>query len=88
MYSAQLWLANGSWRPAHSLTKVLFRDISHRSLMTDCGNYMYFLVLCVEFVIIHFFLLFTDVQCDIELQTNILSFFKNTLFSVNKLHSK
>ena len=38
----QSWLVNGSWRPARSLTNVLFGDASHRSLMTDCGGYMYF----------------------------------------------
>ena len=42
----QLWLMNVSWRPARSLTKVLFRDTSHHLLMTDCSNYMCFLVLC------------------------------------------
>ena len=41
----QSWLTNGSWRPARSLTSVLFRDASHRLLMTDCGGYMYFSVL-------------------------------------------
>ena len=38
----QSWLANGSWRPARSLTSALFGDASHRSLMTDGGGYMYF----------------------------------------------
>ena len=38
----QSWLVNGSWRPARSLTSVLFGDASHHSLMTDCGSYMYF----------------------------------------------
>ena len=38
----QSWLVNGSWRPARSLTNVLFGDASHHSLMTDCGGYMYF----------------------------------------------
>ena len=41
----QSWLMNGSWRLVHSLTDVLFRDASHCSLMTDCGGYMYFVVL-------------------------------------------
>ena len=36
----QSWLANGSWKPAHSVTSVLFRDASHHLLMTDCGGYM------------------------------------------------
>ena len=39
----QSWLANSSWRLARSLTIVLFGDASHRSLITDCGSYMYFL---------------------------------------------
>ena len=39
----QLWLVNGSWRPARSLDNVLFGDASHCSLMTDCGGYTYFL---------------------------------------------
>ena len=38
----QSWLTNGSWRPARSLTSVLFGDASHRSLMTDGGGYMFF----------------------------------------------
>ena len=38
----QSWLANGSWRLAHSSDNVLFGDASHCSLMTDCGCYTYF----------------------------------------------
>ena len=38
----QSWLANSSWRLAHSSDKVLFRDASRCSLMTDCGGYVYF----------------------------------------------
>ena len=38
----QSWLANSSWRLARSLNDVLFGDVSHCSLMTDCGGYMYF----------------------------------------------
>ena len=36
------WLANGSWRLAHSSVNILFGDASHCSLMTDCCGYMYF----------------------------------------------
>ena len=36
------WLANSSWRPAHSSDNVLFGDASHCSLMTDCGGCTYF----------------------------------------------
>ena len=45
VFHQQLWLANGSWRLARSLTNVLFGDTLHRLLMTDCGSYMYFSVL-------------------------------------------
>ena len=38
----QSWLANSSWRPAHSSDNVLFGDASHCSLMTDSGGYTYF----------------------------------------------
>ena len=44
----QSWLANSSWRPAHSSDNVLFEDASHCSLMTDCGGYTYFLY-CYHF---------------------------------------
>ena len=38
----QSWLANSSWRLAHSSDNVLFGDTSHCSLMTDCSGYTYF----------------------------------------------
>ena len=38
----QSWLANSSWRLAHSSDNVLFRDASRCSLMTDCGRYVHF----------------------------------------------
>ena len=38
----QLWLANSSWRPAHSSDNILFGDTSHCSLMTDFSGYTYF----------------------------------------------
>ena len=38
----QSWLANSSWRPAHSLDNVLFGDALHCSLMTDSSGYTYF----------------------------------------------
>ena len=60
VFCQQSWLMNGSWRLAHSLTSVLFRDASHHLLMTDCCSYMYFFGI----VIIHFLLL-TDVRHDI-----------------------
>ena len=44
----QSWLANSSWRLAHSSDNVLFRDALHCSLMTDCGGYAYFLC-CYRF---------------------------------------
>ena len=52
VFCQQPWLVNGSWRPARGLTNVLFRDASHCLLMTDCGNYMYFLVLrdCYSYI--------------------------------------
>ena len=44
----QSWLANSSWRLAHSSDNILFRDASHCSLMTDCGGYTHFLC-CYHF---------------------------------------
>ena len=38
----QSWLADSSWRLAHSSDNVLFRDASRCSLMTDCGRYTHF----------------------------------------------
>ena len=45
----QSWLTNSSWRLAHSLDNVLFRDTLHCSLMTDGGGYAYFLC-CYRFI--------------------------------------
>ena len=41
------WLANGSWRLAHSSDNVLFGDASHCLLMTDCGGYTYFCIVII-----------------------------------------
>ena len=45
----QSWLANSSWRLAHSSDNVLFRYASRCSLMTDCGGCAHFLC-CYRFL--------------------------------------
>ena len=43
----QSWLANSSWRPAHSSDNVLFGDASHCSLMTDCGGTFHIVIILI-----------------------------------------
>ena len=82
----QSWLTNGSWRLACSLTSVLFRDALHRSLMTDCGGYMYFfdftgLLLFVFRSLLMYGMIFSYEQT--------FHLFLGIIYSaVNKLHSK
>ena len=82
----QSWLANGSWRPARSLTSVLFRDASHHSLMTDCGDYMYFFGFTglLLFVVRSLLMYSTTFSYD---QT-FYFLFRIIYSAVNKLHSK
>ena len=86
VFCQQSWLVNGSWRPARSLTSVLFRDASHHLLMTDCGSYMYFF---------GFMGLLLFVFCSLLMYGMIFSYeqmfhlFLRIIYSVvNKLHSK
>ena len=79
----QSWLANSSWRPAHSSDNVLFGDASHCSLMTDSGSYTYFS---------HCYHLFIapygcTAQYLVKKQMLYFSFYIN-LFCCKQLHSK
>ena len=82
----QLWLTNGSWRPACSLTSVLFGDASHRLLITDGGGYMYFfgftgLLLFIFYSLLMYGMIFSYDQ--------MFYFLFRIIYSVvNKLHSK
>ena len=86
VFCQQSWLANGSWRPARSLTNVLFRDASHHLLMTDNGSYMYFfgfmgLLLFVFHSLSMYGMIFSYEQ--------MFHLFLRIIYSVvNKLHSK
>ena len=79
----QSWLVDGSWRPAFSMTNVLFGDASHHSLMTDCGGYMYFFRLLL-FVFRSLLMYGTIFSYD---QT-FYFLFRIIYSAVNKLHSK
>ena len=86
VFYQQSWLTNGSWRPARSLTNVLFGDASHHLLMTDCGNYMYFFGFTRLLLFIFHSLLMYGAIFSYE-QTFHLSL--RIIYSVvNKLHSK
>ena len=86
VFCQQSWLANGSWRPAHSLTSVLFRDALHCLLVTDCGSYMYFFSFMRLLLLIFHSLLMYGMIFSYE---QMFHLFLRIIYSVvNKLHSK